>query len=120
MRRRYKGRMVTPCLGFSVGGGYDAHGRMVAHFIGRHIPGNPTIVVDNMVGAGSLRLANWLAPLTPKDGTAFGTISRGTGFDPLLGFPGTDFKGVASARPYTRRIPAAMVRACRDWQTGAN
>jgi len=53
--------------------------------MGRFIPGNPAIVPKNMPGAGSLVLANWLYNVAPKDGTAFGTIGRGTAFDPLLG-----------------------------------
>ena len=53
--------------------------------MGRFIPGNPAIVPKNMPGAGSLVLANWLYNVAPKDGTAFGTIGRGTVFDPLLG-----------------------------------
>jgi tripartite-type tricarboxylate transporter receptor subunit TctC len=53
--------------------------------MGRFIPGNPTILPKNMPGAGSLVLANWLYNVAPKDGTAFGIIGRGTGFDPLLG-----------------------------------
>ena len=53
--------------------------------MGNHIPGKANIVPKNMPGAGSLVLANWLYNVGPKDGTAFGTIGRGTGFDPLLG-----------------------------------
>jgi tripartite-type tricarboxylate transporter receptor subunit TctC len=53
--------------------------------MGKHIPGNPNVLPKNMEGAGSLRLANWLYNVAPKDGTAFGIIGRGTGFDPLLG-----------------------------------
>ena len=61
---------------------------MLARHMGKHIPGNPTVVPKNMEGAGSLRLANWLYNVAPKDGTAFGIIGRGTGFDPLLGNEG--------------------------------
>ena len=60
--------------------------------MGKHIPGNPTIVPKNMEGAGSLRLANWLYNVAPKDGTAIGTIGRGTAFDPLLGSKGAQFE----------------------------
>ena len=89
----YKGRTVTLYVGSSVGGAYDAYGRMVARFIGRHIPGNPTIVVENMEGAAGLQLANWLAQGAPKDGTVFGIISHAIPFVPLLGLPGAVFKG---------------------------
>jgi tripartite-type tricarboxylate transporter receptor subunit TctC len=87
----YRGRNVDLYIGYSVGGGYDLYARVLARHIGRHIPGNPTIVVKNMEGAGSLRLANWLYRVAPKDGTAFGIIGRGTGFDPLLGQQAAQF-----------------------------
>ena len=81
----YRGRTVDLYVGYSGGGGYDVYARALARHIGRHIPGNPTIVPKNMPGAGSLVLANWLYNVAPRDGTAFGMIGRGTGFDPLLG-----------------------------------
>jgi len=81
----YKGRTIELYIGYSAGGGYDVYARALARHIGRLIPGNPSIVPKNMPGAGSLVLANWLYNVAPKDGTAFGMIGRGTGFDPLLG-----------------------------------
>jgi tripartite-type tricarboxylate transporter receptor subunit TctC len=87
----YKGRNVDVYVGYSTGGGYDIYARMLARHMGRFIPGNPTLVVKNMEGAGSLRLANWLANAGPRDGSAFGTIGRGTSFDPILGQPGAQF-----------------------------
>jgi tripartite-type tricarboxylate transporter receptor subunit TctC len=97
----YKGKNVDLYIGYSVGGGYDLYARVLARHIGRHIPGNPTIIVKNMEGAGSLRLANWLYRVAPKDGSVFGIIGRGTGFDPLLGqqaaqFDGTKFTWIGS------------------------
>lgn len=89
----YKGKNVELYIGYSVGGGYDLYARVLARHIGRHIPGSPTIVVKNMEGAGSLRLANWLYRVAPKDGSVFGIIGRGTGFDPLLGQKGAQFDG---------------------------
>ena len=89
----YKGRNIELYIGYSVGGGYDLYARVLARHIGKHIPGNPTVVPKNMEGAGSLRLANWLAKVAPKDGSVFGTVSRGVPFDPLLGLPGTQFNG---------------------------
>lgn len=98
----YKGKNVDLYIGYSVGGGYDIYARLLARHIGRHIPGNPTVVPRNMEGAGSLRLANWLHRIAPKDGTAIGTIGRGIAFDPLLGgrkaeFKGTEFTWIGSA-----------------------
>jgi tripartite-type tricarboxylate transporter receptor subunit TctC len=97
----YKGKTVDLYIGYSAGGGYDLYARMLARYMGQHIPGNPTVVPKNMTGAGSLVLANWLYNIGPKDGTAFGLIGRGTGFDPILGnekakFDGTKFTWLGS------------------------
>lgn len=87
----YRNRTVDMEIGYSPGGGYDLYARTVARFLGKHIPGNPTVVPKNMEGAGSLRLANWLYNAASKDGTEIGTIGRGIAFDPLLGNPGAEF-----------------------------
>jgi tripartite-type tricarboxylate transporter receptor subunit TctC len=89
----YRGKTIDLQIGYSVGGGYDVYARMLAPHMAKHIPGSPSIVAKNMEGAGSLRLANWLYNVAPKDGTAFGTIGRGTGFDPLFGHRGAQFDG---------------------------
>ena len=81
----YKGKTIDLYIGYSAGGGYDVYARALARHMPRFIPGNPTIVPKNMPGAGSLVLANWLYNVAARDGTAFGTIGRGTAFDPLLG-----------------------------------
>ncbi len=98
----YKGKTVDLMIGYSVGGGYDVYARLIARYLGRHIPGNPTVTPKNMEGAGSLRLANWLYNVAPKTGLVIGTIGRGTGFDPMLGsknaqFDGTKFNWIGSA-----------------------
>ena len=107
----YKGKTVDLFIGYSVGGGYDVYARMIARHLGKHIPGNPTVVPKNMEGAGSLRLANWLYNVGAKDGTAFGTIGRGTGFDPLLGNQGRAVRrppsSTGSAAPTTRSASAS-------------
>jgi tripartite-type tricarboxylate transporter receptor subunit TctC len=72
----YKGKRVNLIVSYGPGGGYDVYARVLARHIGRHIPGNPSIVVQNMPGAGSLRGANYLYNVAPKDGTAFGTFAR--------------------------------------------
>jgi tripartite-type tricarboxylate transporter receptor subunit TctC len=110
----YKGRNVELYIGYSVGGGYDLYARMLARHLGKHIPGNPTVVTKNMEGAGSLRLANWLYRVAPKDGTVFGIIGRGTGFDPLLGnksaqFDATKYTWIGSANN--------EVSICVAWHT---
>jgi tripartite-type tricarboxylate transporter receptor subunit TctC len=88
----YRGKNVELYVGYSVGGAYDLYARVLARHLGKHIPGNPTIVPKNLEGAGSLRLANWLYNVGAKDGTALGTIGRGTAFDPLLGSKGAQFQ----------------------------
>jgi tripartite-type tricarboxylate transporter receptor subunit TctC len=110
----YKGRNVDLYIGYSPGGAYDLYARLVARFMGKHIPGNPTIVPKNMAGAGSLVLANWLYNVAPKDGSAFGIIGRGTVLDPLLGnqkaqFDGTKYTWLGSANN--------EVSVCVAWHT---
>jgi tripartite-type tricarboxylate transporter receptor subunit TctC len=81
----YRGRTVNLVIGYAPGGGYDLYARTLARHIGRHIPGNPTVVVQNMPGAGSIKAANYLYKVAPKDGSTFGGFSRGAFLDPLLG-----------------------------------
>lgn len=90
----YKSRNIDLYVGYSVGGAYDLYARVIGRHMGRHIPGGPTLVPKNMEGAGSLRLANWLFRVAPKDGTAIGTIGRGLAFDPLLVGKGDQFEAV--------------------------
>jgi tripartite-type tricarboxylate transporter receptor subunit TctC len=88
----YKGKNISEAISFSPGGGYDLYARTLARHISRHIPGNPTIVVQNMPGAGSIKAANFLYTIAPKDGSIFGGFSRGAFLDPLLGrSEGTQF-----------------------------
>ncbi|HEY4407218.1 MAG TPA: tripartite tricarboxylate transporter substrate-binding protein [Xanthobacteraceae bacterium] len=81
----YSGKTVQLVIGYAPGGGYDIYARSLARHMARHIPGNPTIVVQNMPGAGSIKAANYLYNIAPKDGTSFGGFSRGAFLDPLLG-----------------------------------
>jgi tripartite-type tricarboxylate transporter receptor subunit TctC len=81
----YKGRQITIIVGSSPGGGYDTYSRMIARHIGRHIPGNPNVIVSNLPGAGGNVMANQLAAIGPKDGTAIGAPQSGVIFEPLLG-----------------------------------
>jgi len=80
----YKGRNVTMVIGYSVGGGYDAYARLLGRYFGKHIPGNPAIVPEQMTGAGSLRSANFIYSVAAKDGSVFGTFSRSMGISPLV------------------------------------
>src|SRR5215813_6837019 len=72
----YRGKTVTMAVGTSPGGDYDLRMRMVARYLGKYIPGNPTVVATNMPGAGQMLVANWLANVAPKDGTAIVALSQ--------------------------------------------
>jgi len=81
----YRGRTMTMVIGFSTGSGYDLYARLLARHIGKHIPGNPSVVPQNMPGAGSLKAANYVFSVAPKDGSVIGTMSRSLPIEPLLG-----------------------------------
>lgn len=83
---------INLVIGYDVGGGYDIYGRFVARHIGKHIANNPAVVPQNMPGAGSLRAANYLYNVAPKDGTAIGTVSQSLGMMQLLETPGLMFE----------------------------
>lgn len=83
----YAGKTVRILVGFGPGGGYDLYARELGRFLGRHLPGNPTVVVQNMVGAGSLKAVNFLYNAAPRDGTVIAGFSRGIVFEPLIGHP---------------------------------
>src|ERR1051326_3322489 len=78
----YKGKQITLIVSYGPGGGYDVYARVLARYMTKYIPGNPTIVIQNMPGAGSLRGANFIYNAAPKDGTAFGIFARNI---PLIG-----------------------------------
>jgi tripartite-type tricarboxylate transporter receptor subunit TctC len=81
----YKGKTFTIVVGHEVGTGFDIYGRTLQRHLGRHIPGNPIIVVQNMVGASGINAANWLYNIAPKDGTAVATFVHTVPFEPLMG-----------------------------------
>ena len=80
----YRGKNIQLYIGYAAGGGYDAYARVLARHLGEHISGHPAIVPQNMPGAGSLRAANYLYAIAPKDGTALATFARGLAVQPLL------------------------------------
>ena len=88
----YTAKVVTLHIGYDVGGGYDVAGRVVARHLGTHLPGQPTIVVKNMPGAGSMRLANYLYSAAPRDGTEIGAVGREIPIASLLGTEAARFK----------------------------
>lgn len=88
----YRGKTVTINVGYTAGGGYDVYARLLARHIGRHIPGNPTVIVQNQPGAGSILAANTLFNTAPKDGTVMATFGRGLPAEELLGVEGVQYK----------------------------
>jgi tripartite-type tricarboxylate transporter receptor subunit TctC len=81
----YKGRNVSIIVGFSAGGSFDIYARAVSRHIGRHIPGNPTVIVQNMPGAGSLKAVEYLYTVAARDGTVMATFNHTVPIEPLLG-----------------------------------
>jgi tripartite-type tricarboxylate transporter receptor subunit TctC len=81
----YKGKTITLVVGNEVGTGFDVYARALARHIGRHIPGQPTLVVQNMVGASGITATNWLCNVAPKDGTVIATFVHTIPFEPLMG-----------------------------------
>ena len=79
----YRGKTLNVVVGYGPGGGYDLFARLLARFIGNHIPGKPSVTVQNMPGAASLRATNYLASVAPKDGTVIATFDRNI---PLIAF----------------------------------
>lgn len=82
----FRGKTVNILVGYEAGGGYDLYARLVAQFLGRHIPGQPSVIVQNMPGAGGLRAARHLASVAPKDGTVLGMLAQTLPFDTALGY----------------------------------
>ena len=87
----YNGKTVRFVVGFTAGGGYDAYTRAIARHIGKHIPGNPSIVVDNMPGAGSMISANYTFKAAKPDGLTIGHFIGGLFLQQLLGRSGVEF-----------------------------
>lgn len=118
----YKGRTVQLLVGFSPGGGYDLYARVLARHMGRHIPGNPNVVPQNMPGAGSLKAANYLYTVAPKDGTVFGIFDRGLPMERLLGrsqgvsFDATKFSWIGSVTDEPAVCAFSRRSGIRNWQ----
>ena len=82
---------VTMVVGYSPGATYDIYTRNFARHLGKHLPGNPNVIVQNMAGAGSLRSANFVFTTAPKDGTTLGVFARGLAMQPLLDNTGVQY-----------------------------
>ena len=84
-------KTITIYIGNTAGGTYDLMGRLVARHLGRFLPGNPTVVPENMPGAGTLRAANHIFNVAPKDGTALGIVSETIAVEQALHNPAVQF-----------------------------
>ena len=87
----FAGKSVAMIIGFGPGGGYDLWGRTVGRHIGRHLPGAPTVIPQNMPGAGSYAAASYIFNIAPKDGSVLGIIARDAALGPLSGATGARF-----------------------------
>jgi tripartite-type tricarboxylate transporter receptor subunit TctC len=87
----FAGKNITVIIGFGPGGGYDMWGRIVARNIGKHLPGKPNVIAQNMPGAGSYVAASHIYGVAAKDGTVFAIIARDAALGPLSGAPGARF-----------------------------
>jgi tripartite-type tricarboxylate transporter receptor subunit TctC len=87
----YKDKTVRVVVGFSAGGGFDVYSRAISRHLGKHLPGNPTVIVENMTGAGSLVAANHIFKVAKPDGLTIGNINGGIFVQQLLGWPGIEF-----------------------------
>jgi tripartite-type tricarboxylate transporter receptor subunit TctC len=87
----YKSNRVTVVIGYTPGGVYDLYARTIARHIGKHIPGRPGVVPQNMPGAGSMKAANYIFGQAPKDGTQIAVFARGLAMQPLLNNAGVQY-----------------------------
>jgi tripartite-type tricarboxylate transporter receptor subunit TctC len=109
---RAAAQTITIIVGFSPGGTYDLYARVLGQHLGQHLANNPTVVVENMPGAGGIRAANYLYRVAPRDGSMIGTFARGVVIGPLFGqgnFDATKFNWIGSVTD--------DVNVCLAWHT---
>src|SRR6476469_10516988 len=97
----YRGKTLRMLIGYVPCRGYDIYGRLVAEFLPRHLPGNPTIIAQNMPGAGSFVAAKYLYDVAPKDGTVFGSLAQTLALDSMTN---TNAKLDVAKMPYIGRM----------------
>ena len=97
----YNGKTVRMLIGYGPGGGYDLYGRVVAQFLAKHLAGHPTIVVQNMPGAGSLLAARYMHDVAPKDGTVLGSLAQTLALDSVTN---SSVKIDVGRMPYIGRV----------------
>ena len=87
----FAGKTITIYVGYTAGGSYDLYGRLVSRHLGQHLAGRPGVVVQNMPGAGSLKAANYLYEVAPRDGTALGVVVESTALEQALANPAAQY-----------------------------
>lgn len=110
----YKGKSINVIVGNNAGGAYDAYARLLTRHMGKHIPGNPSFVVRNMTGAGTLIATNYIFNVAPKDGLTFGGVHERMGLEPKVAPKGTQYDG----RQFTWiGSMAKQTSVCLTWHT---
>ena len=89
----YKGKTIRIIVGFAAGGGFDVYARTIARHMPKHLPGNPSMIVDNMTGAGSRLAANYLYKASAPDGLTIGNFIGSLLLQQILGDQGIEFDG---------------------------
>jgi tripartite-type tricarboxylate transporter receptor subunit TctC len=110
----YRGKTVTLIVSGSAGGGYDTLARLISKFIGKHVPGNPSIIVKNMPGAGGLIATNHMFTVAPRDGTVIASPQNNVPFEPLYGTKNADYD---ATRFNWLGSPAPEVSILTVWHT---
>jgi tripartite-type tricarboxylate transporter receptor subunit TctC len=110
----YRGKTVNILIGVGVGGEYDLQARLVTRHVGKHIPGNPTVVAQNMTGAGGLKMTNYLATVAARDGTNIGMIQNAFPAIQAAGLPGVQFD---AAKFFWLGTIAPVVETMAVWHT---
>ena len=87
----YKGKTINMYVAGDAGDGYDVYARLLVTHYTRHIPGNPTFIVRNMPGSGSIAAVSFLSKIAPRDGTAIGCVQNNAAFEPLFGTKEADY-----------------------------
>jgi tripartite-type tricarboxylate transporter receptor subunit TctC len=108
----FAGKNIQVVVGFSAGGAYDLYARVLSKHMGRHLPGNPKLITQNMPGAGGIKAGTYLYEHAPRDGTSFGIFARGNIIAPLFGqgtFDATKYNWVGSVTD--------DVNVCMSWHT---
>jgi tripartite-type tricarboxylate transporter receptor subunit TctC len=98
----FAGKTITIYVGYTAGGSYDLYGRLISRHLSAHLPGHPSVVVQNMPGAGSLKAANYLYEVAPRDGTALGVIVESAALEQALGNPAAQYD--AAKLTYVGRV----------------